>query len=191
MTTIHTARQKTLSLSECEILCTRYSRDVELLASCSGYRVMPGQALSVPIQSALNMLILSIADRSGVEAGAMSLHLPGLRNEALLHLGETISNWTWLGPSATEQKFWDQLYGQASEVRPRIAPLLKCCANTTTRKLRFHSQSDVERISPADVWRASDARTPRFVIDAHELAGQIRAVCKGPLFLADAREAVL
>ena len=136
------------------------------------------------------MLILSISEQNGVEAGAMSPHLPGLRNEALLHLGETISNWTWSGPSATEQQFWDQLYGPASKVRPRIAPLLGCCVHTTTRKLRFHSPSDVERISSAQIYQASDGRTPRFVIDAHELASRVSAVRSGPLFVANERESV-
>ncbi len=190
MTIMYAARQKTLSLSECEGLCVRHSRDVELLVSRSGHRAMPGQALRVPVQNALNMLILSISEQFGVESGVMSPHLPGLRNEALLHLGENISNWTWSGPSANEQQFWDQLYGQASEVRPRIASLLRCCENTTTRKLRFHSPSDVERISPAQIWQASDGRTPHFVIDAHELASRVCAACSGPLFVANEREAV-
>lgn len=190
MTTMYAAQQQRLNLSECQRLCHRPSRDIEDLAARSGYRVLPGQALNVPIHNALNMLILSIAGQSSVEPGAMSSHLPGLRNEALLHLGETISNWTWSGQSATEQQFWNQFYGQSSEVRARIAPVLGCCVNTTTRKLRFHSPSNVERISPTQIWQASDGRTPHFVIDAHELANRVRAACAGPLFVADARETV-
>ena len=120
----------------------------------------------------------------------MSPHLPGLRHEALLPLGETISNWTWSRPSANEQQFWDQLYGQASEVRPRIASLLGCCLNSTTTKLRYHSPSNVGRISPAQIWQASDSRTPHFIVNAQDLASRVRAVSFGPLFLANEREAV-
>lgn len=188
MPTEYCAQHRHLSLSECERLCAKHSRDVEILASLSGLHALPTQSLSVPIGNAINMLVLSICSDAGVEPRSMSAYLPGLRNEALLHLGEDLYNWSWNGPDADRQTFFNQLYGQSDAVRAHIAPLLHCCRNTTTRRLLFYSQSDVKCLTNKQLWSAQDPRTPIFTIDAHDLAQRVRAVCSGALFTAKIRE---
>ncbi|GAA5056368.1 hypothetical protein GCM10023208_21020 [Erythrobacter westpacificensis] len=188
MPTEYCAQHRHLSLSECERLCTKHSRDVEILANLSGLCVLPNQSLSVPIGNAINMLVLSISRDAGAEPRSMSAYLPGLRNEALLHLGEEIDNWSWNGPDADRQTFFNRFYGQSDAVRAHIAPLLRCCRNTATRRLLFYSQSDVKCLTNDQIWSAQDRRTPIFTIDAHDLAQRVRAVCNGALFTAKTRE---
>src|SRR5262249_15124515 len=120
----------------------------------------------------------------GVEARAAAPWLPGLRNEAVLKLGEDISNWSFDGPSAAEQQFWPILYGSRDDVRHRIADMLGCCLAVTTRELRFYSPSDISYVSNNEFERGIDRRTPRFSIDAHEMADRIKNTCNGSLFLA-------
>lgn len=178
------AQQKTLGLSECERLCSTWSRDVEALASRSGWSGLPGDRVNVPVGVAINMLVWSTALNHGVEA--MGPWLPGLRNEALLKLGEDDSSWSFNGTSEEKMQFFPILYGYRDAVRPRIAPMLNCCLNTTTRQLRFHSQSDVECLSNSQFEQGHSGRTPRFTIDAHALAEKVRATCGTPLFTVTA-----
>lgn len=187
MTTMFVAQQKLLGLSECERLCAAWSRDVEELAFRSGWSGMPGQRLNVPLGCAINMLILSIGKSHGLELQSMGAWLPGLRNETLLKLGEDVSNWSADSAGDAQREFWPMLYGRIEDVRRRIAPLLGCCEGTTTRKLRFHSQSDVEHISGAQMHGIIDTRTPRFTIDAHDLARRLVSVCGGQLFTVSAK----
>ena len=180
------AQQKLLGLSDCERLCGVRSIELEELASRAGWPGVPGTGnrVTVAIGTALNMLVLSIAKRHGVEASAMAGSLPGLRDAALLELGANISNWSLEGPHEAEQQFWPILYGSPEAVRPRIAPLLACYSSSLTWELRFFSPSDVERIT--DDWdqqRRSD-RTPRFTIFARNLAQDIQVTCGSPLFTA-------
>lgn len=101
----YSARQRELSISECERLCTRPSRDVDDLAFNAGWRGLPGAPMSVPVGITLNMLILSEASRSGVESRAASDWLPRLRNGAMLKLGEDTTNWKFEGPAELERNF--------------------------------------------------------------------------------------
>lgn len=179
------ARQNLLSTSDLERLCGRPSRDVIDLANLSGWPGLPGDRISVPVGTALNMLILSNARNEGVEACAMRPWLPGLRNEALLKTGEDASNWELDDQSGKEQQFWKLFWGTSDAIRPRVAPLLGCCQVTTIRRLRFHSQTDVECLSNQQVEaNINDGRAPRFMIDAHDLAARVRAICSSRLFVA-------
>lgn len=178
------AQQRKLGLSECERLCGRGSREIEDLARRAGAPIYPGERVSVSVGTALNMLVLSTATHHSVELDTMSAHLPGLRSEALFNLGENYLNWNFDGPDDADRHFWSMLYGDRNAVRPRIAPLLKISAGATTRQLRYHTQSDVEHLSPAQFEDGYANRTPRFSIDAHSLAAQVRSICEGSLFTA-------
>jgi hypothetical protein len=177
-------QQKLLGLSDSQRLCDTWSRDIEALASRSGWRGLPTEPINVPVGTAINMLVWSIAMSHGVEA--IAEWLPGLRNEALLKLGEDTSNWSFDGASEAQQQFLPMLYGSRDAVRSQIAPLLGCCATVTTRQLRFHSQSDVECLSNSQFEQGHSGRTPRFTIDAHALADKMRVTCGAPLFTAKA-----
>jgi hypothetical protein len=179
------AQQKMLGLFECERLCGRRSRDVEELAHRAGWRGLPGAQVSVSVSTALNMLVLSTAIDHGMEFQSMATHLPGLRNEALLKLGEETRSWYFEGAHEAEQQFWPMLYGSREVVRPRIAPLLGSSPSVTTRELRVFSESDVERLSLSQFEQGYSARTPRFTIDAHSLAAQVEMVCGSPMFTAN------
>ena len=185
MSTKFFAKQKTLYLSDCERLCAAGSREVGQLASSGGWGGMPWERLEVPVGIAINMLVLSIGASHGVELGSMGSWLPGLRSETLLKLGENISNWAFEGTSSAEQDFLPMLYGDRDTVRPRIAPLLGVSSGVTTRQIRYFSQSDVERLSPAQFEQGQTSRTPLFSIDAHALASQVQSVCGSPLFTAN------
>jgi hypothetical protein len=180
------AQQRVLGLSECERLCGRRSTELEELASRAGWPGVPGTGsrISVPVGTALNMLVLSIAKRHGVETQAMAGSLPGLRDEALLELGADISNWSFHGPDEAEQQFWPMLYGSREAVRPRIAPLLGCYSHSRTRELRFFTPSDIERVTDDWSQQGRSDRTPRFTIFAQSLAEEIQATCGSPLFTA-------
>ena len=140
--------------------------------------------MSVSVGTSLAMLVLSIGMNHAVEPQSMANHLPGLRNEALLKLGEDTSNWFFDGNHEAERQFWPMLYGVRDAVRPRIAPLLGSSPSVTTRELRFFSPSDVERLSHSQVELGHSGRAPRFSIDAHDLAARVRGVCGSPLFTA-------
>lgn len=175
-------RQKLLSLSECERLCGRGSREVGILASQIGWATIPGGPINVPLGTALNMLIVSNAMSYGVEAGAMAPWLPGLRTEALLKLGEEVSNWSFDDSCDMQKQFLPMLYGSRDSVRARIAGPLGCCVHDATRRFRFHSQMDVECLSNTQLEVESYDRAPRFSIDAHDLADRVQAICATPLF---------
>lgn len=178
------AQQRELGLSECERLCSRSSREIEQLASRAGWCGMSGQRLSVSLGTALNMLVLSIAKSHGLAPESMAAWLPGLRDEALLHLGTNTANWSFEGSNEQEKRFWPVLYGTADAVRPRIAPLLGCYSHSTTILLRFFSPTDVERVASCGAEQGASDRTPRFTIDAHGLSEQVHATVGPPLFTA-------
>lgn len=177
------AQHKVLGVSECQRLCGRSSTEIDDLAFQGGFRSMPGEPLSVPIGSAINMLVISTMKDYGVQA--LSAWLPGLRNEALLKLGENISNWSFETAEA-QKRVLPTLYGNRDAVRPPIASLLGCYLDTTTRQFRFHSQSDVECLSNSQLEQGHSGRTPRFTIDAHDLAERVQTTCSGPLFTVKA-----
>lgn len=177
-------QQRVLGLSECERLCGRGSGEIEILARQAGAPIFPGQPVSVSVGAALNMLVLSTAMHHGVELHTMAVHLHRLRSEALLYLGENISNWSFDGPDDADRQFWLILYGDRNTVRPRIVPLLEIPAGDTTRQLRYHSQGDVEHLSPSQFEDGYANRTPRFSINAHAIAAQVRSICEGSLFTA-------
>lgn len=135
------AQQRALGLSECERLCGRRSVEIAELAARAGWCGMPGEPVSVAVGAALNMSVLSIAKRHGVELQYMVACLPGLREGALLELGMDTSNWSFEGSYEAEQKFWPILYGGRDAVRPRIARLLGCYSNSPTWQLRFFSRA--------------------------------------------------
>jgi hypothetical protein len=178
------AQQSSLGMSDCQTLCVKSSRDIEELASRSGWPGLPGQQVNVTVGTALNMLVLSTATSHSVEWQAMGPWLPGLRNEALLKLGEDFSNWTFDGTSEQHKAFWPTFYGSSDTVRPGIARLLGCDLKMTTRELHFFSQNDVECLSNSEFDLGYYLRAPRFTIDAHALAARVRAACGGPLFTA-------
>lgn len=180
----YTGQQTYLNLSQCERLCSRWSREVEVLANRSGWQGLPGERMKVTVATALNMMILSTAMSNGVELAAMVQYLPVLRNEALLKLGENISNWSFDGSIDDEHQFWPTLYGTSDAVRPRVARLLGCCLESTTLLLRYHSQSNVECLSNAQLGMARSDQAPKFIINAHDLAERIQAICASPLFIA-------
>lgn len=185
METKFSARQKQLNLSQCERLCDRPSSDVEALARRSGWRGMPGDKIIVPVKYALNMLILSKAMNYGVEPSVMVPWLPGLRNEALLKLGEEISNWSFAGPADKQMEFFPMLYGSRESVRPKIARLLECQTNVTIQLLRFFSETNVECLSETHAEQVTCAGIPRFCIDAHELSDRVQSTCGYPLFTVE------
>jgi hypothetical protein len=180
------AQQIRLSLSDSERLCGRGSSVVEELALRSGWHGLPGERLSIPVGTALNMLILSEGSNHGVELDSMATWLPGLRNEALLLLGENISNWSFEGPGDQEKQFLPHLYGSRETIRPAIARLLGSYLDTTTVRLLYHSQADVEFLSNWDMVSRHTNRAPLFTIDAHKLADKVQATCRAPLFTAKA-----
>ena len=176
------AQQKVLGLSDCERLCGQQSVEIGELAARAGWCGIPGGRVSVTIGTALNMLVLSIAKRHGGEVQVMAAWLPGLREEALLELGMDISNWSFEGTYDAGQQFWPILYGSRDAVRPRVARLLGCYSNSPTSQLRFFSPSDVELVPACRFEQGQSNRTPRFVINAHDLAQKIQGTCGSPLF---------
>ena len=178
--------QRSLSMSDCERLCARPSREIQELANLSGCRILPGARLSVSVGSALNMLVLSTTKSNGVEPQAMTAWLPGLRNEALLCLGEEISNWSFEGTSEADQKFWPTLYDNRDVVRPRVARLLGCSTHGTISQLYFYTQNDVVCFPNSGFDTGGHDGPPRFTIFARNLADKLRATVGGSLFIANA-----
>ena len=136
--------------------------------------------MQIPVGSAIDMMVLSIAQRHCVEPSTMVPELPRLRNEALLYLGEDCSSWSYQGPTEAEKEFWTLLYADRSVVRSRIAPVLGC-HNETTRQILFHSASNIERLATGNV--SHFPSPPVFAVDAHDLADQVRARCGAEIFL--------
>jgi len=139
--------------------------------------------LSIPIATAINMLVLSNAADHSIELQSMAAHLPGLRNEALLKLAENTSNWDFAGTSEADHQFWPMLYGDSSALRSRVAPLLGASTGEVVWQLRYFSPSNVERISP-NSYSGTSSGTPRFIVDAHSIAAQVRSVTDGAMFTA-------
>jgi len=185
MGSTYSVQQTILGLSDCERLCSRPSGEIQELAYRAGGGSPLGQ-VSVSVGTALNMMILSIGRGHGVEWATMGAWLPGLRNEALLTLGQDTSSWSFHGTPEEAKGFWSLLYGNRDAVHCRIDRLLRCSSVGTTRQLRFYSGSDVEHISNARVELGGNFRTPQFTIDAHSLADCMKAVCPGTLFTAEA-----
>lgn len=179
-----TAQHRILGLSECERLCGRGSREIEDLASRSGWYGKPGEPLNLTVGTALNMLVLSITKNYGVELQAMTTSLPGLRDGALLELGTEIPNWSFEGTPEAERQFWPILYGSRDTVRSRIAPLLGCYSHSPTSELRFFSPSDIECFPTSRSEQSAASRTPRFTIDASAVASHFKAVVGSPVFTA-------
>jgi hypothetical protein len=180
----YSATQEPLGLSECQRLLGRPSSDVEELARRAGWHGLPGQQFQVSVETAFNMSVLSAAVSHGVEPQAMVIYLPALRSEGLLKLGERIANWRFHGEVGAEHKFWPTLYGDSETVRHRIASLINQSLSSLTRQIRFFSQMDVECLSPSQYNQNYSTRTPRFVIDSHDLAARLESVCGRPLFTA-------
>lgn len=183
------AQQRVVGMLESQRATGRSSREVEDIASQAGWHWIPGGRVNVSIGTLINMIVLSTTMTNLVEPQTMTSRLPGLRVEALLKLGEDLSNWSFDGPSENESKFFATLYGMSNVIRPRIASLLGCGGTGTIRQLRFYSQSDIECLSPEQYANGHSGRLPRFIIDAHDLADQVRAACGTPLFIAKASSA--
>ena len=184
MSTKILVRQAMLGMTALEKLCGRGSREIQELAFYAGGSCLPGGAVNVSVAGGMDFLTRSTAMFHRLEMRAVASWLPGLRNEALLHLGQDISNWSFDGTKEAEQQFWPMFYADRESVRMRVAPLLGCCLSVTTRVLRFHSQRDVECLTNAEYEHGSSDRMPRFIIDAHELAERTRVICGTPLFFA-------
>ena len=177
------AQQRALSLSELEHLCDCSSLDVERLAFLCGQNLLTGQAPSVDLGTAINMLIQRKGQRAGFEAYAMRPWLPHLRNETLLRLAEDLNNWTCPEPSKEWHDYIPNLYGGREKIRPYIARLLpNCCVATTAYKAKFFSATNVEILKDENASWATQGLAPRLLIDAEDLAQQIKRVCVGPLF---------
>jgi len=171
----------------CERLCGTSSGEIEKLASLSGWRGLPGEPRQVLVGTVINMTVLSIGKYHGIELNSMGAWLPGLRNEALLQLAMDTDNWSFEGSSEAQKDFWPMFYGVPDTVRPKVAPLLRCCLQTTTRQLRFYSQRDVEYLSGGQVEQGLDSgQLPLFTIDAHDVARRVLDTSGAPLFYAKA-----
>ena len=178
------AQHRLLGLSECERLCGTGSREIEGLAQRAGWRGAPGERVNVSVGTALNMSVLSIVMKQGIELQSMAAWLPGLREGALLELGMNTSNWLFEGSEEAGKTFWPMLWGNRDVVRPRIAPLLGCYSTLTTHQLRFFSPSDVECLTSTRADNGQSGRTPRFTIYAHAIAEHLQVTCGSPLFTA-------
>lgn len=173
-----------LSLSDCERLCSTWSRDVYDLASLGGHTALPNEPFSVPIDTAVNMLVHSKVKAAGMTPGTASQFLPHLRNEVLLSLGSDLSNWRYAGSEQEGRIFNANFYCSPDVIRQRIAPHLRCCEHTTAQRVIVYSQANVELIKRiGDPTRDTDLN-PLLVLDAGDLAQQLRQICQGPLFTA-------
>ena len=177
------AQQRMLTFSELERLCLRWSPDIRRLANLCGHNVLPEHLPSLDLATAINMLIHLRGQEVGFEPGVMRSWLPLLRNETLLRFAEDLSNWACPEPSEEWQSYVPRFYGVRGKTRPQIARLLPgCCIATTAWKIRFFSSNDVETLKDESASWPTQGRTPLLVIDADDLAQQIKRVCGGPLF---------
>lgn len=178
------AQQRMLSFSELERLCQRRSNEVQRLANLCGQNILSGQMPSLDLSTAINMLIHLKGQEAGFEPSVVGRWLPSLRNETLLRLAEDLdNNWDCPDPFEEWQSFVPSLYGLRENIRPHIARLLPgCCIATTAWKVRFFSSTDVETLKDENAnWPHHD-RAPRLMVNADDLAQQIKRVCTGPLF---------
>lgn len=184
------AHQHTLSMSDCERMCGRTSREIGELARHAGWEGLASHGLSASVGMALDVLFLSECMIHGVELHSIAPMRHGVRTEALLKLGSEYTSWSLDGSDLTEKAFWPLLWDEQAAVRPRIARLLKLYPETATRKLRYHSQAQVERVTNAMYELGQyDDRAPRFTLDAHELAARLQSSYGRPLFSVSATAA--
>ena len=184
------AHQRTLSMSDCERMCGRTSREIAELARHAGWEGLSSHGLNASVGMGLDLLFLSDCMNQGVELHSIAPMRHGLRTEGLLKLGAEYTSWSLDGSDLTEKAFWPLLWDDHAIVRPRIARLLKLYPETATRKLRYHSQAQVERVTNAmyEIGQYDD-RAPRFTIDAHDLAARLQTSYGRPLFSVSATAA--
>lgn len=179
----YNVRQKSLSMTECQRLCSRSSSYVEDLARWSGVALLlPGQPFQADVGRALNMIAIAEAAAGGFEYSTMSRFVPGLREEALIKLGLRHENWFVEGDEKQQSDFYYELRGGGESAVAFVASVLRCCRVTARRELRFHSQSDVDFLTGAEVLAGRGRRNPRLVLDAHRFADRVQAICGSPMF---------
>lgn len=177
------AQQRMLSFSELERLCQRRSLDVQRLANLCGHNILSDQMPSLDLSTGINMLIHLKGKETGFEPGVVARWLPTLRSETLLRLAEDHDNWDCAEPFEDWQSFMLLLCGTRENVRPHIVRLLPgCCIATAAWKVRFFSSTDVETLKDENASWPSHDRAPLLMINADDLAQQIKRVCTGPLF---------
>lgn len=183
------AQPRVWGLSELEHLCECSSLDVQRLAFDCGQITLLGHATSLDLSTAINMLIQQKGQRVGFEPFAMRAWLPPLRNETLFRLAEELDNWTCPEPSEEWQSYVPHFWGEREKTRPHIARLLPgCCIATTAWKVKFFSAANVETLKDENASWSTQGLAPRLVIDADDLARQIKRVCSGPLFTVRSKE---
>lgn len=183
------AQPRMLGMSELEHLCDCSSLDVQRLAFDCGQTTLFGHAPSLDLGTAINMLIQRKGQRSGFEPYAMRAWLPPLRNEAMFRLAENLDNWTCPEPSQEWHDYIPNFWGERERTRPHIARLLpNCCIATTAWKVRFFSAANVETLKDENESWPAQSLAPRLVIDADDLARQIKRVCAGPLFTVRSKD---
>lgn len=176
-------QQRLLNSSELERLCQRRSIDIQRLANLSGANVLTGHAPSLDLGTGINMLIHLKGEEAGFEPNVMRRWLPALRSETLLRLAEDLNNWACPEPSEEWQSYIPRFYGTRESTRPHIARLLPgCCIATAAWKVRFFSSTNVETLKDESASWSTQGLAPHLVIDADDLAQQIKRVCIGPLF---------
>lgn len=179
-----TARPLMLGMTELQQLSGATPGQIRSLVYRADESFLSEDRVSITVGASLDMMIRSSAITNGVDVQAATAWLPGLRSEALYHLGQNYLNWDFKGSDDAQKQFWPMFYDNPDTVRPRIASLVGCYSTETTRQLRFYTGNDVELLSNAQYDQYCNNRAPRFVIDAHDLASQIQAVCGGKLFFA-------
>lgn len=188
MKTEFTAQLCQLTSFECERLCVKWSHNVEQLASLSGHNFMPGRLGSVPLGTAINMLIFSKAADAGFEPGVMRSWLPHLRNETLLQLGEETDSWALENAEDIWKEFMPKIWGVSEAVRPRIGPLLGCDTSTVASTICLYSQNDVEVIKSRYDTASQTDRIPRLIIRAEDLVARIKQIRSGPFFTVSVKK---
>ena len=181
----YSARQRLLSMSECQRLCGgRSSSYVEELARWSGVSVLMGQTFAVDVGRALHMVAIAEASDAGFEYATLSRYLPGLRQGALMKLGLSYDTWFVDGDAKQQSDFFYELRGGGESAKAFVASVLGCCRADVRRELRIYSQDDVEFLTDAEALGGRNGRTPRLVLDAHRLADRVQAVSGSRLFTA-------
>lgn len=181
-------RQHQLDLAQCRQLCLKPLFDIERLLQFGGHIGASWEPTSVPLSSAINLLIRSQAMDGGFEPAVISRWLPLLRNETLLTLGEDIYAWSCLRPFEAWSQFLPKLYGQGKDVRPHIAGLLNCSLADTVATVRLYSASDVQAFGRFEHTAPRSGPAPRITIRADDLADRVRQVCGTVLFTVHPRD---